>query len=52
MSHRPIDMDGAQVYFIDDINVDDERSDPELSSSSSTANTSTETLTESVVHGK
>ncbi|KAG8782406.1 hypothetical protein FRC12_020874 [Ceratobasidium sp. 428] len=50
MSNYPIEMDGAPVYFIDDINSDDERSDPELYSSSSMASGSAETLASTEVH--
>ncbi|KAG8729433.1 hypothetical protein FRC10_003912 [Ceratobasidium sp. 414] len=49
MNYHPIEVDGALLYFIGDVDLDGERSDPELYSSSSTASTSTETLTESVV---
>ncbi|KAG8746023.1 hypothetical protein FRC10_006362 [Ceratobasidium sp. 414] len=44
------EMDGAPVYFIDDIDSDDERSDPESYSSSSMASGSMETLASSEVH--
>ncbi|KAG8746022.1 hypothetical protein FRC10_006361 [Ceratobasidium sp. 414] len=47
-----IEMDGAPVYFVDDIDSDDERSDPELYSSSSMASGSAETLASSEVHSK
>ncbi|KAG9085984.1 hypothetical protein FS749_003986, partial [Ceratobasidium sp. UAMH 11750] len=43
-------VDGAPVYFVDDINSDDEQSDPELYSSSSTTSGSAETLASSQVH--
>ncbi|KAG9089105.1 hypothetical protein FRC06_001716 [Ceratobasidium sp. 370] len=49
MNHYPIDVDGAPVYFIDDINSDDERSDPEPYSSTSMASGSAETLASSTV---
>ncbi|KAG8738135.1 hypothetical protein FRC10_007257 [Ceratobasidium sp. 414] len=52
MSNYPIEVDGTPVYFIDDMNSDDERSDPELYSSSSMASGSAETLASSDVHGK
>ncbi|KAG9127776.1 hypothetical protein FRC07_009364 [Ceratobasidium sp. 392] len=50
MNHWSIEMDGAPVYFIDDINSDDEQSDPELYSTSSMTDSSAETLASSEVH--
>ncbi|QRW12705.1 methyltransferase domain protein [Ceratobasidium sp. AG-Ba] len=45
-----MELDGAPIYFIDDIHSDDEQSDPELYSSSSSASRSAETLASSEVH--
>ncbi|KAG9104391.1 hypothetical protein FRC06_002945 [Ceratobasidium sp. 370] len=50
MNYHAIEVDGASLYFVGDIDMDGEPSDPEPYSSSSTASSSTETLTESVVH--
>ncbi|KAG8721383.1 hypothetical protein FRC08_013544 [Ceratobasidium sp. 394] len=46
----PCEIDGAPVYYVDDINTDDERSDPELYSSSSTGSLSADTLASSDLH--
>ncbi|QRV80651.1 methyltransferase domain protein [Ceratobasidium sp. AG-Ba] len=45
-----IEVDGAPVYFIDDVNSDDEQSDPELYSSSSTSSGSADTLSSFEIH--
>ncbi|KAG9086428.1 hypothetical protein FRC06_003091 [Ceratobasidium sp. 370] len=52
MNNHTIEIDDAPVYFVDDINSDEEQSDPELYSSSSMASGSADTLASSEVHGK
>ncbi|KAG8683377.1 hypothetical protein FRC09_016117 [Ceratobasidium sp. 395] len=44
------ELDAAPVYYIDDINSDDEQSDPELYSNSSATSSSLDTLASSEVH--
>ncbi|KAG8744030.1 hypothetical protein FRC10_010919 [Ceratobasidium sp. 414] len=46
----PCELDGAPVYYVDDINSDDERSDPEMYSASSIGSQSADTLASSDVH--
>ncbi|KAG8687558.1 hypothetical protein FRC09_013424 [Ceratobasidium sp. 395] len=46
----PCELGGAPVYYVDDINSDDERSDPELYSASSMGSLSADTLASSNVH--
>ncbi|KAG9126109.1 hypothetical protein FRC07_004845 [Ceratobasidium sp. 392] len=46
----PCELGGAPVYYVDDINSDDERSDPELYSASSVGSQSADTLASSDVH--
>jgi hypothetical protein len=48
----PDERDGTPVYFVDDINSDDERSDPELYSASSAGSRSADTLASHEVHGE
>jgi hypothetical protein len=48
----PDELDGTPVYFVDDINSDDERSDPELYSASSAGSRSADTLASHEVHGE
>ncbi|KAG9126110.1 hypothetical protein FRC07_004846 [Ceratobasidium sp. 392] len=45
----PHELDNTPVYYIDDINSDDERSDPELYSNSSATSSSVDTLASSEV---
>ncbi|KAG9099990.1 hypothetical protein FS749_016559 [Ceratobasidium sp. UAMH 11750] len=44
------ELDETPLYYVDDINSDDERSDPELYSSSSATSSSIDTLASSEVH--
>ncbi|KAG8744031.1 hypothetical protein FRC10_010920 [Ceratobasidium sp. 414] len=46
----PSELDGTPLYYVDDINSDDERSDPELYSNSSATGSSVDTLASSEVH--
>ncbi|KAG8712032.1 hypothetical protein FRC08_015120 [Ceratobasidium sp. 394] len=50
MPNDPTELDGVPVYLINDINSDEEPSDPELYSGSSTASGSAETLASSQIH--
>ncbi|KAG9095219.1 hypothetical protein FS749_010849 [Ceratobasidium sp. UAMH 11750] len=50
MDNYPIETDGTPIYFIDDINSEDEQSDPELYSSTSMASGSALTVASSDVH--
>ncbi|KAG8684998.1 hypothetical protein FRC09_015019, partial [Ceratobasidium sp. 395] len=51
MNRKGTSADGTPVYFVDDIDSDDEPSDPEMYSSSSMTSGSAETLASTEVHG-
>ncbi|QRV93172.1 methyltransferase domain protein [Ceratobasidium sp. AG-Ba] len=48
----PGELEPAPVYYVDDIDSEDERSDPELYSASSMGSQSAETIASSQVHGE